>query len=95
MSQDFKFELGEEVMDKITQFHGIITSRTQWLTNCNTYSVQSRELNEGKPIERQWFDEPMLERVSEKVRQTEFDFERKKTDKPGGPVCKITPTNRI
>lgn len=60
---DFEFELGQEVKDKITGFAGIVIGRTQWLTNCNTYSIKSKELKDGKPMESVGFDEPSLDLV--------------------------------
>lgn len=57
---DFKFNLGDIVTDSITGFNGIVTCRSQWLNNCNTYSVQSQDLKEGVPQKGQYFDEPQL-----------------------------------
>lgn len=64
---EFKFNLGDEVKDSITGFTGIITLRSQWLNNCNTYGVQPTKLKDGAPQERQHFDEPQLVAVAEKV----------------------------
>lgn len=83
---NFKFNLGDEVKDVITGFSGIITSRTQWLNNCNTYGVQPTRLKDGVPGERQHFDEPQLEIVVEKVFQ-----ESRAT---GGPSRPVPNTNR-
>ncbi|HAS53047.1 MAG TPA: hypothetical protein DCS42_02420 [Nitrospiraceae bacterium] len=60
---EFKFELGATVRDTITGFEGVLTRRTQWLNNCNTYGVQPRKLLEGKIQEPGNFDEPQLELV--------------------------------
>ena len=73
----FKFKLGEVAKDKITGFEGVVIARSQWLNSCNTYSVQSKELVKGAPVERQHFDEPQLELVSEQ------EFEP--VQKTGGP----------
>ena len=83
---DFKFNLGDEIRDVITGFTGIITARSQWLSNCNTYNVQARTLHEGKPIDVKHFDEPQLELVKKTVVP-----EKRGT---GGPERPITPTNR-
>ena len=93
MATEFKFNLGIEVMEKITQFHGVIVARCQWLTNCNAYAVQSREIIDGKPVDRQWFDEPMLEAVKDAV-VTKLD-DASEIKRPGGPTVSITPTNRL
>lgn len=64
---EFKFNLGDKVRDTITGFTGIVTLRSQWLNNCNTYGVQPTALKDGAPQERQHFDEPQLELLDEKV----------------------------
>ena len=58
---NFKLPLGAKVRDKITGFTGIVTARHEWLYGCLTYSVQPRDLHEGKPVDRQPFDEDSLE----------------------------------
>lgn len=63
----FKFNLGDRVRDQITGFEGIVTSRSQWINNCNTYGVQPTTLKDGAPMERAHFDEPQLDLVEEKV----------------------------
>jgi len=64
---NFKFKLGDRVKDTITGFEGIVGSRTQWITNCNTYGLQSEKLKDGVPQDRQHFDEPQLTLVKKKV----------------------------
>ena len=85
---DFKYELGDEVKDRITGFSGIITARTQWLTNCNTYGIKSRKLKDCKPIDALFFDEPDIELIKPKV------FEEPTRKKTGGPTMDIPQTNR-
>ncbi len=63
----FKFELGIEVQDVITEFTGIIMSRSEHLTGCNVYSVAPKVLTDGKPGETQWYDENRLIKVSDGV----------------------------
>jgi len=84
---EFKFNLGDEVMDRITGFRGIITCRSQWISNCNTYGVMSRDLKDGVPMERQYFDEPNLGLV--KAKKIEPNQET------GGPERPVYPTNRM
>lgn len=79
---DFKFELGSEVKDKITGYTGIVNSRSQWLTNCNTYGVKSKELKDGKPMDSVGFDEPSLELV-------EAEPIMKESRSSGGPTESI------
>lgn len=67
---EFKFNLGDRVRDAITGFEGVVTLRSQWLNNCNTYGVQPTALKDGSPQERQPFDEPQLELVEVKVAES-------------------------
>ena len=79
---NFDFECGAKVRDKITDFTGVIRARTQYLTGCNKYGVQSTELQDGKPAEWVWFDEDELEILGKPVPLT-FDLRGKR---PGGPL---------
>lgn len=67
---NFEFNIGDIVKDKITEFTGIITCRSQWLNGCNTYGVQPTELKDGVPQERQGFDEPQLTLLSKSTYNT-------------------------
>lgn len=82
----FKFNLGDRVRDAITGFEGILTCRTQWLNNCNTYGVQPTTLKDGVPMERAHFDEPQLELVEEKVMEAHRET--------GGPERRVPTCNR-
>jgi len=75
--QPFKFEVGEEVKDKVTGFTGIIVCRSQFLTGCNGYSLQSKKLKDNKPADWVAFDEDQLERVGQGLAL--------KVKDPGGP----------
>lgn len=83
---DFKFDVGDKAKDTITGFVGIIVSRTQWLHNCNVYGLQPQELKDGKPIDRQHFDEPAIELIKEKA--------FKESRSTGGPERSVFITNR-
>lgn len=64
---EFKFELGEDVKDIVTDFKGIIMGRSEYFTGCIHYGLVSRKLQDGgKPLEYQWFDETRLERTGKK-----------------------------
>lgn len=83
---DFKFNLGSEVKDKITGFKGIIRGRTQYLTGYNVYGVQSQKLKDDKPLEWIWFDEMQITLFKKaKIKLNEPEFQKKKI-KPGGPI---------
>ena len=87
---EFQFNLGDEVKDRITGFSGIIISRTQWLTNCNTYGLKSQQLDkDGKPQEMQCFDEPNIVLLTAQKYE-----ERNPVEKTGGPTPAVRPTNR-
>ncbi|RLA60506.1 MAG: hypothetical protein DRQ89_12765 [Epsilonproteobacteria bacterium] len=58
--ENFKIPLGSKVEDNITDYKGIVVSRTQYLTNCNVYGIRSTELKEGKPADIVYIDEPQL-----------------------------------
>ena len=57
----FKFELGAQVEDKITGYKGMITGRTEWLFGCRRYSIQSKEMKDGKPVDAWGCDEDALQ----------------------------------
>ena len=64
---EFKFDLGAKVKDTVTGFTGIITSRTQWIHNCNVYGLQPTALKDGEVRKRDHFDEPQLTLVEPEV----------------------------
>ena len=85
-NKTFKFALGALVKDSITDFEGMVVSRTDWLHNCHTYGVQPRALLEGKIQERGHFDELQLVLVEESTLTPKGDT--------GGPERPIPRTNR-
>ena len=66
----FKFDLGQELKDSITGFQGVAMVRSEYLTGCNHYGLQSRDQRkDGEPISWVYFDETRLvlvDRVAEK-----------------------------
>lgn len=84
--ENFNFDLGALVRDKITGFTGIIVTRSQWLYGCNVYGLQSKELKDGLPLDRKFFDEPAIELI-----EAAKDTQRLST---GGPEKIIEKTNR-
>ncbi len=83
---EFKFDLGDEVEDMITGFSGIIVCRCQWIYNCNTYGLMNKILNDGKPRDREYFDEPQLKLIEIKKIEKKRDT--------GGPCGSVLQTNR-
>lgn len=63
----FRFSLGDEVIDCVTGFRGVVINRCQWLNACNTYGVKCRELKDGQPQDTVQFDQPQLSLIEPKV----------------------------
>jgi hypothetical protein len=68
----FKHELGIDAKDLITGFEGVITTRTEHITGCNTYGIQPKVL-EGKVGETQWFDENRIIKTGEGIKIENHD----------------------
>lgn len=83
MMKQFKFNLGDFVKDKITGYSGVVAARCDYLTGCRRYSLQSKELHEGKPREWHDFDENQLDKI--KVKKEKIETDKTK----GGPQPKI------
>jgi hypothetical protein len=79
---EFIFELGDEVKDKITGFKGIVRSRTQFLTGCNVYGVQSMKVKTGENPES-WYH--MDEGQMELVKSRKIVLEKNEEKSKGGP----------
>jgi hypothetical protein len=60
-------QLGDRVKDRVTGFQGIVVARSEYLHGCRRVGVQSEKLEEGKPTEAQWFDEPQVDVVKPAV----------------------------
>lgn len=80
MAKKNKIELGDLVKDEITGFEGIVTGQHKWLHGCTRFSVQPRELKDGKAIEPAGFDEPQLILLKKRS-----ELKVATTDKTGGP----------
>ena len=63
MKDEFKFDLGDKVKDKVTDYTGIIVGQTRWLYGCTRYTIQAQELKDGKPVEAISCDEAALDVV--------------------------------
>lgn len=65
---NFEFERGDEVRDKITGFKGVVISRADHISGCNTYGIKPRKLkNDGASQDTEWLDEPRLEATGKRV----------------------------
>lgn len=67
LTATFKFNLGDEVVDTITGYTGIVVSRADYLTGCFHYGVQSRTLKDGKRMDPEWLDGSQLDVVADRV----------------------------
>ncbi len=56
-------KLNDKVIDRITGFSGIVIGRTEWLNGYTQLGVQSKKLEDGKPLAVEWFNEQRLNRV--------------------------------
>ena len=61
-----KIELGDTVKDIITGFEGVVVARTDWLYNCVRFTVQPKEMKDGKPLDSITFDEDQLSVIASK-----------------------------
>ncbi len=78
----FKHQLGQVVKDIVTGFTGVIMSRTEYLTGCRQYGVQTQRLNkEGALRQWEWFDEDRI--VPVKAAPVKLG---EKKPNPGGPM---------
>ena len=78
-SKKANIKLGDLARDRITGFEGIVIARTEWMNQCDRYTIQPRELREGKPVESQTFDEQDLTVIEVQP------FEVKASRTTGGP----------
>ena len=72
MAKEFTFRLGSKVKDKVTGFVGIVVSRIQHISGCDSYWVQppmdpSMPLKQGESSipKPEHFDEPRLTLLEE------------------------------
>lgn len=85
----FKHKMGEIAKCKVTGYEGMIVTRCEWLTGCNTYGLQSKSKDGEAPPERQYFDEGTLEITGKGLSKKDV-----KADDDGGPSKPVKQTNR-
>jgi hypothetical protein len=61
----FMFELGCEVVSKISGFKGVLTSRSEHLNGCNRYWVAPKVGKDGKLPDGYWMDEAEIKVTKE------------------------------
>ncbi len=74
-----KIKLGDQVKDTITLYGGVVIGITKWVNGCDRIGVQSPKLQDGLPLEAQWFDVTQLKLVKAKKKKVV----KKNT---GGPI---------
>lgn len=57
------FGFGDVVKHRIHGFEGVVIAVVDWVNNCARYTVQPRELKDGKPIDSMSFDVHTLQLV--------------------------------
>lgn len=67
MANEWNVQLGNKARDSITGFAGVATSRTEYLYGCRRIGLTPAELKDGKPQDTQYFDDPQLTDVEEKI----------------------------
>lgn len=72
----FKFDLGQEAMDKVTGFKGIILGRIEYLFGCNQYGLVPKVNKEGKIGDTNWFDEGRIEIIGKGILPKEVKVEK-------------------
>lgn len=73
-------ELGSEVIDGVTNFKGIVTSRATHMNGCDRYWVQPKVGKDGKSVDGLWIDEVTL-KVTRKPKKKIL---QSTTSRPGG-----------
>lgn len=76
-----RIELGDRAKDRITGFEGIVVAEMAWLFGCRRLTLQPEALKDGKPVDRQTFDEPEVERIAVSVQAV-----TKPADHPEGAI---------
>ena len=75
-------ELGERVVDTVTNLKGMAIAKAVYLNGCIQYLVQPRGLKEEEIIKSEWIDEGQLETLEQPLGQVE-DLNEKG---PGGGI---------
>ena len=89
----FRYELGSVAKDKITGFEGVIRVRSEYLTGCDVYGLQSRELKENKPADYVFIDEALIELIRPDFLKNNGERIVSDNGKTGGPL-QVSPPQR-
>lgn len=83
---DWEHELGATVRDRLTGVTGILTSRSEHLFGCLTYTMQPNAVKDGEPAKALWFDEGRLETVAPPTKEMLARRVEAVARSPGGPA---------
>ena len=83
-----KIELGDEVLDTVSGFKGVVVGITKWLSGCDRATVAPKVDKNGELVDAQTFDIPLL-KVSKKAKVKE------KSHTTGGFDIKVTQGKRV
>lgn len=64
MGEARRIALGDKVIDPVTDFHGIVTCRSEYLGGAVRIGVESVRTGDVRIAELKWFDEARLEPVT-------------------------------
>lgn len=81
----WKYELGQELKDKVSGFTGIVCCRADYLTGCKHYSLQGKADKDNKMGTWESFEESRLEPTGASVDLSE----PKQIKPPSGPAHPI------
>lgn len=66
-TKEFEFKNGDEVIEKITGFKGVITGTAFYLTGCTQHLITAKCEKEGKEPIALWYDEGRLNFVKNSI----------------------------
>lgn len=83
VTKEFLFTNGDQVVEKISGFKGVITGTAYYLTGCNQYCVTAKGKNDRTEPQNLWFDEGRLElKKKKKVKEKEVEADDNGCDVP-------------
>lgn len=78
--------MGDEAKDIITGFIGIIITRCEYITGCDTYGIKPKIDKEGKEMDALWIDEGRVKIIGKGINKKEV-----KADKGNGASNEYPP----
>lgn len=82
ITKEFKFENGDEVIEKITGFKGVITGTCFYLTGCNQYLITAKAKDGSKEPIAIWYDEGRIDYIKKGVSEDDVKGKDNGCDKP-------------